>query len=167
MPKRYLSSNQLVFCVSGRPLCGGKAGIAMSGEIGEDGKIKRGLQGGRGVYANLIRLSAKMAMAEQGWRITDKGVYVIITIYLGLGSLARTPAEKKRAFNNEIPACREPAARRIAEIIIRDLTGLVYEKEAQVVGILVVKKYDRDERVDVLVGTVGNFKELVNDLRNA
>lgn len=161
MPKRYVSEDQLAFTVMGRPLCCGNSCVMVSGE-----RVAKSFRGGAESYKALIRLSAKAAMAEQGWKMTDEGVYVVITLYLGHGVMAK-PNEKKLAYSNAVTATRLPTPRRITDVVMQVLRGLVFRRELQVVGLLVVKKYDRDERMDVLVGTAKNFKELVHDLRNA
>ncbi|MBR5172498.1 MAG: RusA family crossover junction endodeoxyribonuclease [Phascolarctobacterium sp.] len=156
MPIRFVSEEQLIFAVGGRALSrGNPAGHGISGGVKE--------------FRTLVGLAAKMAMAEQGWKKTDKAVYMAITIYLAPSSAERMhykPSVEKLA-NDKIFAIKSPNVERMATIIVNTLGGLVYEKSKQVVGLTVIKKFSKEPRVEVLVGKPNNFKEFMYDLRNA
>ena len=155
MTKRFFSKNQLVFTVEGRPLSRGNS-------------MGHGVSGGASEFKQLVRLAAKMAMAEQGWKKTKKAVYMAIIIYL-------SPSEAKRLHykpnieklkNDKIFAIKTPNIERIATVVVNALRGIVYDVGKQVVGLVTVKKYAKEPRIEVLIGEPEDFKELKHDLRN-
>lgn len=117
-------------------------------------------------YTNIARLMAKMAMAGQGWKITDKPLYMVLTVYINYSP----PTKKevvKAIYDSDVPPIRMPLLHTLSKIYIRAFKGVVYEKETQLAGILLLKRYTPGlECVDVLIGQPSTFKELVNDIRN-
>lgn len=156
MPSRFLSKKQLVFAVGGRPLSRGNP-------------MGHGVSGGIKEFKQLIRLAAKYAMAEQGWKISSKGLYMAITIYLVPSEVGRMHYKPnvEKLKNDKVFATKSPHVERTASAVTTALTGLVYEKSRQIVGLTVVKKFAKDPRIEVLIGEPESFKELANDLRNA
>lgn len=156
MPKRFLSEEQLVFAVGGRPLSRGNP-------------MGRGVSGGVKEFRQLLRIAAKMAMFEEGWVKTDQGLYMSIVIYLAPSSADRInyKPNQEKLKNDKVFAIKAPNVERIASTVINALTGLVYERSKQIVGLTVVKKFSKEPRVEVLVGKPLSFKELSHDLRNA
>lgn len=156
MPIRYLADKQLVFAVGGRPLSRGNP-------------MGRGVSGGIKEFRQLIRLAVKYAMAEQGWKLTDKAVYMAITIYLIPSETDRLHYKPnvEKLKNDKVFAIKSPNVERIATLVVNALQGIVYQKSKQVIGLTVVKKYAKDPRVEVLVGEPDNFRGLMYDLRNA
>lgn len=144
----------LEFTIAGRPLCGGR---------GEKGN---GFGGGADAYKALIKLTAKQAMLMQGFKITKEPVYISIIVCVGIGS-EKHPKIIKSMYKGEIIPNREPRLARLQNVILRTLKGIIYEKEAQIAGVLVSKQYAKEQCVSVLVGYPRNYKELIHDLRNS
>lgn len=154
MPKRFLSENQLCFSVEGRPVAKGN----LSGS-GCYGKMQ---------YKQLVRLGAKTAIAEQGWELTDGGIYIVIVVYVDAGGQTTSKALKKKRLKNDIMlAVREPRITLIAKYVVDALKGVVFKTVKQIVGMTVVKKYSAEPRIEVLIGKPKDYKELSHDLRNA
>lgn len=154
MPKRFLAEDQLCFSVEGRPVTKGNA---------SDSAFR-----GKDDYIRIIKLGAKMAVAEQKWKLTEDGVYVVIVIYIDIGKTFVTKETKKQMLKNDkILATKEPRATVIARHVMDAITGVVFKSIKQVVGITVVKKYSQEPRIEILVGKPKDYRELSNDLRNA
>ena len=153
MPRRFYSDKQLAFSVSGRPLCQGNPNGSATGS-------------GAKAYAALVKLSCKYAMAAQNWECTTDPLYMVITVNLGPGKVQIKHLQESM-LKGDILAARRPNVTRLSKVIIDALKGLAFVKEEQIVGLLVVKKYAKQQTVEVLLGAPKNYKELANDLRNA
>lgn len=155
MPLRYVSKEQLAFSIEGKPFGRGRCwghGVA-----------------GKSAYAQMIKLGAKMAMAETKWELTTDAVYLVVVVYV-LPLLRNRVLDKKKRIQPKDPsglATGEPRLNRLVEIICKALAGLVYKSQTQIAGITIVKKFSTEPRVEVLVGKPKNYKELAYDMRNA
>ena len=155
MPLRYVSKEQLAFTIEGKPFGRGRSwghGVA-----------------GKEAYAQLVKLGAKMAMAETKWKMTNDAVYLVIVAYV-LPLVRNRVLDKKKRIQPKDPsglATGEPRLNRMVEIICKALAGVVYKSQTQIAGITIVKKFSTEPRVEVLVGKPKDYKELAYDLRNA
>ncbi len=153
MPYRFLSEKQLSFSVSGRPLCQGNPNGSAIGT-------------GADAYAALVRMACKYAMAAQNWECTAEPLYLVVTVCLGPGKVQIKHLQRSM-LKGEILAARRPDVTRLSKVIIKALKGLAFEKETQIVGLLVVKQYAKEQKVGILLGAPKNYRELTYDLRNA
>lgn len=159
---RIFSEKTLEFVIPGRPLTAGAPNKQKM--LKEQGLHSR--QGAKG-YKSLIAMIAKTAVVNQGWEMTaDKPYYILVTIYLGAGSV-HGKAKTEKLFKSGVLPTRRPSCNRILNLITSTLSGIVWTSLQQVVGVLVVKKYSKEEGVEVLVGSPKNWRELNHDLRNA
>lgn len=153
MPYRYLSDKQLAFTVSGRPLCQGALYGAQGG-------------GGAKEYSAIVKLACKYAMSAQNWELETGPLYLVLTVCLGPGKVQIKHLQESM-LKGDILAVRRPNITRLSKVIIDALKGLAFEKESQIVGLLVVKLYTKQQKVEVLLGAPKNYRELSYDLRNA
>lgn len=162
MPYRFFSEKTLEFVIPGRPL--GKGAPTHRATRGENEHDLRGPES----YKALIKMVGKYATLEQGWELNiDEAYYVLITINLGAGAI-NGGGQRRKLWAGEKLATRAPDTDRILSLILNALAGIVWVKKRQVVGALVVKKYNKkEESVEVLVGSPKNWRELNHDLRNA
>lgn len=164
MTRRILSEQTLEFVVPGRPLQGGAPRNRV--QLKEEGvHDKLGAEG----YMNLIKMIAKVAMATQKWEmLKTEPVYILITVYLCRHDTGYTRPETQRAIKKGtyLPI-QKPDVNRIMTLVIKALKGLAWANNKQLVGLLVTKKYSKDEGVEVLVGSPKTWRELNHDLRNA
>ena len=157
---RYLAPT-LEFVIAGRPLCGGCNGVIK-------GRGEKGVRLGGSVdaYKALIRLSVKQAMLMQGWSLTKEPIYISLIVCVGIGS-ERHPDIIRKMYKGEIIPNREPRLTRLMNVIVKTLKGIVYAQEAQIAGEFIIKRYAKEERVEVLIGAPRNYKELTHDIRNS
>lgn len=162
--KRICSEQTLEFVIPGRPVCKGTRNSR---------RIASGLDEGGATTANgyksLIRMCAKAAIAARGgWEYTTKSAfYVVITIYVGPEGRVLKSVENDM-YKGKILPVREPRVDNIATYVMEALLGITWDRKAQVVGLLVAKKYNKTRQsVEVLIGNPKNWRELNNDLRNA
>lgn len=163
MTRRILSEKTLEFVIPGRPLVTGSPK-----NRAKRAKNEHELRGAQS-YKALIKMVAKAAIATQGgWELDiEQPYYILITINVGAGKVWAS-GEKQKLWSGEKLATRSPDTDRILGLILRSLAGLVWVKKRQVVGSLVVKKYNKkEEGVEVLIGCPNNWRELNHDLRNA
>ena len=153
MPYRFLSDKQLAFTIPGRPLCQGAINETASG-------------GGAKAYGAIIKLACKYAMAAQNWEREKGPLYLVLTVCLGPGKVQIKHLQESM-LKGDILAARRPNVARLSKVIIDALKGLAFEKESQIVGLLVVKRYTKQQKVEVLLGAPKNYRELSYDLRNA
>lgn len=114
---------------------------------------------------NLVRLNAKMAAAQQGWKITDQPIYIIVTIYSK--PPLRFKGEARKTVLKNGSCAGTPIAHNSLITYIKMLKGVLFENESQVACGLVLKRYtDKEECVDILVGKPKNFEEMIYDIRN-
>lgn len=158
MPRRYVSEKQLSFVIGGRPLC--------PGNTSSGGITKKGFTGGSKTYQTLVRLSCKAAMVEQGWTKEEGPLYMVISIYFGFGHENLKHVQRDMLKGAILPM-RLPNITRLPRVVIQALKGIAFKSEKQIDGLLVVKRYSKEERVEVLIGAPKNIQELNYDLRNA
>lgn len=146
----------MTFAIEGRPLCRGRAN-------------GHGVAGGVKEFKQLVKLGAKTAMAEQGFKKTSDAVYIVIVVYLAAHFAERMhyAIAKERLKNDKLFATKAPNIERIASVIINSLKGVVVVQPKQVIGLTTVKKFAKEPRIEILIGKPKNFKELSHDLRNA
>lgn len=162
MTRRILSEKTLEFVIPGRPL--GRGAHPNRATREKDEHAMRGADS----YKTLVKMIGKYAALEQGWQLDiTQSYYILMTINLGAGSVQKV-GRKEKLWSGEKLATRAPDADRILSLILNALTGIVWVKKRQVVGILVAKKYNKkEEGVEILVGSPKNWRELNHDLRNA
>ena len=158
MTRRILSEQTLEFVIPGKPLGSGSP-------VGSRKLIKQGIHNRQGAdgYRSLISMIAKTAIAEQGW---NEPCYILVTIYLG--NMKNLNKKQRAAFwESEALPTRRPTCSKILQHVMAALKGLAWKDDRQVVGVLVAKKYRKEEGVEVLLGYPKNWRELNHDLRNA
>lgn len=162
MTRRILSEQTLQFVVPGKPLSSGSPRGRK--KLKEEGLHDR--QGANG-YRSLISMIAKVAIAEQGWELADsEPCYLLVTIYLGGGAIV-VPSRQKPLWEGKVLPTRRPTCSKILQHVMAALKGLAWKEDRQVVGVLIAKKYRKQEGVEVLVGKPKDWRELNHDLRNA
>lgn len=164
MPYRFFSEKTLEFVIPGRPLQQGAPRNRVELQ-------KEGLHDtmGEGGYINLIRMVAKAAVVAQKWEIgANEPVYVVVTIYLDRHNTTFIKPEiRKMIKRGTLLPIQRPDVNRISELVIKALKGIVWANNKQLVGLLVTKKYNQEEGVEVLVGNPKTWRELNHDLRNS
>lgn len=162
MAKRISSKKTLKFVIPGRPLCSGSPANRRLRAPEEREK------NGANSYRALVAMCAKCAVIEQEWEVVpDEPLYILLTINLGPGRVCRI-VQQEKMWRGEILPTREPSVDRLVRVIMGALKDIVYTARRQVVGLLTVKRYTKNEQcVEVLVGRPSNWGELNHDLRNA
>lgn len=167
MPYRLFSNKTLEFVVPGRILCQGAAPNRWRRD--PDEKQRNDIT----AYTSLIQAFAKSAVAQQGYSITrDEAVYIVLTLNVKPIKFVRRSkgfdvVTDMDAVKAQMAHMKAPNIGRITKLTLDALKGIAYVSRAQIVGLLVVKKFSKDEGLDVLVGVADGWRELNHDLRNA
>ena len=164
---RYYSP-QMAFTVFGTPSVSKGAGINLNGSRAKNATASRPTYGG-GVeaYINMIRMACKAAMAEYKWTITDEPLYIVLTLYIPISRHFKKKVSEEM-YKAKAPCVRLPKIKNLIDVYMKAMCGLVFKKERQIAGMLVVKQYSKEETgVDVLIGKPENLRRMLYDLRNA
>lgn len=160
---RFLTEKRCEFTVLGRPLCPARTPKDFD-------KRATGCNNYAQAYRQKVKLSAKMAAAEQGWKLDDAPIYVVITVWIGKGKKDTKQFQELTKKYEGIPYHRRPSVEGVMRNVLRCLKGIFFTEVSQIAAYLVVRKYalkESDQRVEVLVGAPRSIKELVNDIRNS
>lgn len=155
---RIVSEDVMQFTIPGRPLGSGRG----LGYEGNGSYLKN-----RKAYMNIVKLAAKTAVSAYRWECLDAPVYVTLAIYLGPGHELKPNVIKEMYKNKNILVNRRPNMQALAEAVLTAFKGILFAKDGNVVGLLMVKKHAQEQRIEVQIGRPKNYGELSYDLRNA
>lgn len=150
---RFLSPT-IEFVIAGTPLISGNRSKSL------------GCSGYAAEHYNLVRLTLKSIMAEQGWKITDKPIFLAITIYISVHDNNVPRETVKEMYKGKHLVVHRPGVGSVIKGYIKCLKGILIKNEIQVVSAFVLKEYSRNERIEVLIGIPQTVKELKRDIRN-
>lgn len=164
MLRGFKALKHLFITVDGRPPIignsyGGFPGSWTKDTVSGDAKVSAS------TYWKRFKLTAKEATREQKWEKTAQGIYMCIYIYLN--PVQAHEYETRINMENKRFAVREPRLTGIVRKIVKALTGIVFEKEVQIVAMQVFKEYDEEQRIEIFTGIPKDWEGIEYDLQKA
>lgn len=102
-------------------------------------------------FENLVSWSAKRAMCQRQPVASGRALFVQITVSL-IPPLSWSKKRRGEAFGAF--CSKKPDTDNVAKAILDGMNGIVYEDDAQVVGLIVQKFYTEENEINIKVFTV-------------
>lgn len=179
MRRRFIVEKRLAFTVYGPVVFRGKSSSIFKSpkeqfdkeQRTQRKKLRQDVRPMHDAYRTKCKLAAMQAANEAGWEITENPLFLVIGVYLNFPVAVekRNKKELKKAYseNSKVPNIMPAVSSLTHTVILSLIDANLFYKPAQVAGCLVVKKYDINERVEIMLGDASSFEFMLHDLRNA